>query len=538
MTPEKADCDYLVGAKCYLTKSKYRVQVSVPKNQIILNTSNTMTPEEDPRNKTEEVNCDYLVVGAGLAGMSFVDTLLTESKSATVIIVDRNAGPGGHWTTAYPFVKLHQPSCFYGVNSLPLGKHRNCKGKEKYDIYDRATGAEVVEYFEEVCENFKKTGRVKCFFGAEYQFDKDKDAHTIIYESKSISVTCGKLVTVKTNVNVPSMRKEPIIPVDKSVNFVPVNEVPSSVKSGKYKNYIVFGNGKTGTDAVVELLKNGVDQSQIKWIVSRDVWYILRDGSKDFYKGFSPMSNAMLEAKSLKDFYLGAEKWNLVGRLDPIGPFPEVFKGPGIDYAELCMIQKIQNVVRMGRATSVESGKVLLQKGNLDFTTDDTLLVDCMAVDFYGIELFSENFTVFEPGKINLGPFYGFFNASFTYAVTAFLECKLDDDASKNNCCFFLRGKKYSKPNPASMIGMMYLANKSNAELARVKGGAKFMLTSRTNMACISHHKGGLLRLLWFLFGPEQGIKFEKKLEKKVESKGFSDLDHCFGAETFGAKES
>ena len=271
-----------------------------------------MTSEKDPRNKTEEIKCDYLVVGAGLAGMSFVDTLLTENKSATVIIVDRNAGPGGHWTTAYPFVKLHQPSCFYGVNSLPLGNHRSCNGKERYDIYDRATGAEVVEYFEEVCKNFKKTGRVKCFFGAEYLFNKAKDTHTIIHESKSISVTCGKLVTVESNVNVPSMRKEPIIPVDKTVNFVPVNEVPSSIKSGKYKNYIVFGNGKTGTDAIVELLKNGVDQSQIKWIVSRDVWYFLRDAFKDFYKFSSPFWNEMLDATSIKAFYLGAEScWSI-----------------------------------------------------------------------------------------------------------------------------------------------------------------------------------------------------------------------------------
>ncbi len=32
-------------------------------------------------------------------------------------IVDRNDQPGGHWTTAYPFVRLHQPSAYYGVNS-------------------------------------------------------------------------------------------------------------------------------------------------------------------------------------------------------------------------------------------------------------------------------------------------------------------------------------------------------------------------------------------------------------------------------------
>lgn len=41
-------------------------------------------------------------------GMSFVDTLIAESD-ATVVIVDCNHAPGGHWTTAYPYVRLHQP---------------------------------------------------------------------------------------------------------------------------------------------------------------------------------------------------------------------------------------------------------------------------------------------------------------------------------------------------------------------------------------------------------------------------------------------
>jgi cation diffusion facilitator CzcD-associated flavoprotein CzcO len=43
---------------------------------------------------------------------------------AHITIIDRHAKPGGHWNDAYPFVALHQPSAFYGVNSLELGTHR------------------------------------------------------------------------------------------------------------------------------------------------------------------------------------------------------------------------------------------------------------------------------------------------------------------------------------------------------------------------------------------------------------------------------
>ena len=41
--------------------------------------------------------------------MAFTDTMITETE-ARVVMVDRGHQPGGHWTTAYPFVRLHQPS--------------------------------------------------------------------------------------------------------------------------------------------------------------------------------------------------------------------------------------------------------------------------------------------------------------------------------------------------------------------------------------------------------------------------------------------
>ena len=69
---------------------------------------------------TEPLDTDYLIVGSGAAGMAFADVILTETQ-ARVMFVDRHHGPGGHWNDAYPFVRLHQPSAFYGVNSKPLG---------------------------------------------------------------------------------------------------------------------------------------------------------------------------------------------------------------------------------------------------------------------------------------------------------------------------------------------------------------------------------------------------------------------------------
>jgi len=146
-----------------------------------------MTPREDSKNETQldssanyfngtrELQCEYLVIGAGTSGMSFVDTIITENPSATAVLVDRNDGPGGHWVHAYPFCRLHQASCNYGVNSVPLGKNIDANGNERYDFNDRAMGKEVVEYYNKVCDKFKATGRVECLFGVEYEkFDEKR----------------------------------------------------------------------------------------------------------------------------------------------------------------------------------------------------------------------------------------------------------------------------------------------------------------------------------------------------------------------------
>merc|ERR1712232_933197 len=93
--------------------------------------------------------------GAGAMGMAFVDTLLTEKPGVSVVIVDQHGQPGGHWNDAYPYVRLHQPSAFYGVNSRKLERSE--------DFNELASRNEVLAYYEAVLEGFLATGRVRFF---------------------------------------------------------------------------------------------------------------------------------------------------------------------------------------------------------------------------------------------------------------------------------------------------------------------------------------------------------------------------------------
>jgi ribulose 1,5-bisphosphate synthetase/thiazole synthase len=86
------------------------------------------------QDRTVLVQADYLVVGAGAAGMAFVDALI-HNADVRVALLDRRPGPGGHWLDAYPFVRLHQASEFYGVVST-LGRQRQADARGR--MYQRA----------------------------------------------------------------------------------------------------------------------------------------------------------------------------------------------------------------------------------------------------------------------------------------------------------------------------------------------------------------------------------------------------------------
>src|SRR5512140_663929 len=118
-----------------------------------------------------QLEVDYLVVGAGAAGMALTDELLTHSE-ATVAIVDRRHAPGGHWVDAYPFVRLHQPSAFYGVTSVPLGHDSIDASGHNAGFYELAGPDEIRAYYDRVMQgHFLRTGRVRYFPNCDYAAD-------------------------------------------------------------------------------------------------------------------------------------------------------------------------------------------------------------------------------------------------------------------------------------------------------------------------------------------------------------------------------
>jgi choline dehydrogenase-like flavoprotein len=115
------------------------------------------------------LEADYLVVGAGASGMAFADALIRHAD-VQVALVDRRHGPGGHWLDAYPFVRLHQASSFYGVASTMLGSGSIQGEGPEAGLHERAGAAEICAYYQRVLyEQLVPSGRVEFHPNSEYR---------------------------------------------------------------------------------------------------------------------------------------------------------------------------------------------------------------------------------------------------------------------------------------------------------------------------------------------------------------------------------
>lgn len=331
---------------------------------------------------TEHISADYLVIGAGAMGLAFVDTLLTDTK-ATVAIIDRWHRPGGHWNTAYPFVRLHQPSAYYGVNSRPLGENRIDEVGWNKGLYELATSDEVLAYYDKVLnQTFLPSGRVAYYPKCDYT--GGGEFHSLV-SGKKFSVGKETRIVDATymRVKVPSMAP-PAYSVADDVKLVTPNDLTKI--SRPYANYTVVGAGKTGIDACLWLLgAGGVDPSNITWIMPRDSWLLPRQFAQPKTPVFAEITEqaykkadeVVMTATSVADLFQRLEACGQLMRLtDDV--WPTMYRCASVSMAELAAIRKISNIVRMGRVRHIGADEVALEGGKFS-PVPDTLYIDCTA---------------------------------------------------------------------------------------------------------------------------------------------------------------
>ena len=248
-----------------------------------------------------EIETEYLVIGAGASGMAFTDALVADAD-VDVVIVDRRHNPGGHWNDAYPFVRLHQPSATYGVNSRPLGTETIDAAGPNAGFYERATGVEICDYFRRVLdEQLVGSGQVR-FFGqcdyvghhaGEHSFRSRLTGGTTTVRVRRKIVDATYLET-----SVPATHT-PEFTVGEGVKLIPVGELVHVTEPPS--GFTVLGAGKTGMDACSFLLDNNVDPDKIRWVRPRDAWLMNRSSFQPLDLVASTVESLSLVLQSLAD---------------------------------------------------------------------------------------------------------------------------------------------------------------------------------------------------------------------------------------------
>jgi hypothetical protein len=376
---------------------------------------------------------DYLVVGAGATGLAFTDALVQEAD-VEVMVIDRRDVPGGHWADAYPFVRLHTPSAYYGVGSLALGQDRVDDSGENAGFYERATGAEVLGHFAEAAAKLEGTGRVRILTGHEH-FGPGSDGERVR------DLDGGALHDVEARRKVVDARYlEASVPATHTVpfavaadaRFVSVRDLPDA--AGSTRSFTVLGAGKTGVDACTWLLENDVPPDRIRWVRPREMWFHDRaqfqplDQVGGIMHGISLDAEAAAQASDAGDLFDRLEASGRLIRIDPEQP-ATMYRGTMLSTGELRAVREIEDVVRLGHVRSIEADRIVLERGEVE-TGPDVLHVDCTALGLRN----SPATPVFANGRIVLQQ-ARYLSPCFNAALSGYVEAHWDQDAEKNALC-------------------------------------------------------------------------------------------------------
>ena len=379
------------------------------------------------------VNTDYLVIGAGASGLAFADALVAEAD-VEVTVIDRRPAPGGHWLDTYPFVRLHTPSAYYGVNSLALGEDRIDQVGENAGYYELATGDEVFEYFAETVGRLTETGRVRVLTchehlgaGSDGEQVRDLstgDLHNFVVRRKVIDARY-------LEASIPATHAAPF-QVAPGVRLVPINDLPTAAQSGC--SYAVLGSGKTAADACTWLLDNDVQPDRIRWIRPRDAWFYDRSHFQPLeqvgaiMQGISLDAEAGAHAANVDDLFERLEASGRLARIDPAWP-ATMYRGTMLSARELAALRQIADVVRLGRVRRIEADRIVLEGGETK-TGPEVLHVDCTALGLNN----APATPIFQPSRIVLQQ-VRHLSPCFNAALVGFIEAHRDDDEDKNRLC-------------------------------------------------------------------------------------------------------
>ncbi len=404
---------------------------------------------------------DYLIVGAGATGLSFADTLLEQTRDVRITIVDEHGQPGGHWNDAYPFVSLHQPSAFYGVNSLELGTRRKDTRGHNAGLFELASGPEVTGYFHKVMQqSLLPSGRVSYFPMTRFLEINDGTAvvQSLLNGAQTHIAVAKKWVDASFFTPKVPATTPPAFEVADGVRLLtPTGLSQIWQRATPPQQFCVLGAGKTAMDVAIWLLDCGVAPARIQWVMPRDSWLINRlttQPGEEFFAhsigGVAKQMRALAEASSVSDLFERLEAAGQMLRID-MSHSPSMFHYATMSEGEVAMLRQIKQVIRLGRVQALLARRMVLSRGDVTMP-EGTVYINCTAS---GVEP-RDNEPVFQSEKI-VPQLVRAPLVTLSAAVCAYVEANYPDDVIKNTLCAPV-------PFPKSVAGYIdaTLANLAN----------------------------------------------------------------------------
>jgi NAD(P)-binding Rossmann-like domain len=383
---------------------------------------------------------DYLVIGAGATGLAFADELFTRDPHARITLVDNRDAPGGHWNDVYPFVRLHQPATFYGVESRELAHDAVDVDGPNAGCLTLSEGPEIVAYFHAVLrERLLPSGRVSFVPSCEVEAAEGGSAtlrHLLSGQRETMRVR-RKVVDAGWLTNAVPRTHTRKFSVAPGVACVPPNDLP--LLASRHRRYTVLGAGKTALDACLWLLANGAAPDTITWVVPRDSWFINRAKVQaampffdSLFESIAEQREAMAAASSAQDLALRLEACGAWLRLDT-SITPRMFHYATVSEGELALLRSLRGVLRQGRVLALEPGRLRLEQGDVSVRDGDpSLYIDCTASAISKRPVRP----VFDGARITL-QMIRIPQPTFSAACIAFIEASFGSAASddeKNRC--------------------------------------------------------------------------------------------------------
>jgi hypothetical protein len=214
------------------------------------------------------------------------------------------------------------------------------------------------------------------------------------------------------------------------VRVAPVNDL--SRLDAAPSRYVIVGSGKTATDAIIWLLRNGVVPDRITWVRPRDPWMLNRATVQPDPVIALGLAASTMEAgaaaESLDDLFLRLEAAEVMLRIDR-AVTPTMAKTPTLAQWELDLLRTIEHVVRLGHIERVTPSEIVLERGSVALERG-SLVVHCAASGLRYPPLVP----LWSPDRIRLQTIrVGF--PCFNAALAGYVEATRDDDRERNRLC-------------------------------------------------------------------------------------------------------